>query len=491
MNADMKCIRHLLVTTAVLLVGTTAVRAATFNVADGDVAGLIAAIQQANSTPGLDTIILAANGNYTLTQVHNTANGEGANGLPAVVNDLKIVGNGSLIQRGPGRGVDAFRFFYVDQAAELTLENLTLHNGRQAGFAGGGILARGDLILSGCVFSHNLILSGQSGDGGAIAAFGELTVDASRFLENHAPQRGGAIAKQSPGDVTISRSTFQKNDAFFGGAISLLGGSGALTISRSTFVLNGATADGGALSNSSTASVSNSTFHMNHAGGGGGIVNWLTGTVAIVHTTFINNFANSLEGGNVFNLGTLHLSNSLMALSQSGVDCVNSGAMPTNVNNLIGDGTCNPMLSGDPKVAALDDYGGLTETHALLAGSPARDAAATSSCIKSDQRGVSRPVGSACDIGAFEGGLPLVEHIPSAVTRPPFFIQPCDPLRDTLPGTIPVIVLGDERVGREGRSSGVRGGGQCTTRFCPALTLSIPGRRWGWRHGPGARVRRH
>ena len=455
----MKRIRHLLVTTAVLLGGTTAVHAATFNVANTDVAGLIAAIQQANVTPGLDTIILAANGNYTLTQVHNIfpADGQGANGLAPVRDDLRIIGNGSVVQRHPGAPV--FRFFYVDQGSALELHNLTLHNGRTSepspnSSNGGAILAEGNLILSGCVFSSNV---STHGSGGAISTAGDLKVDASRFLKNSCDDAGGAIFRSGQRKAAISGSTFEDNSARLGGAIRW--GGGASTISRSTFVANEAVSGGAVNTVAETLVISNSTFSSNVADGdqpsqnglGGGVFGNL-GSISIVHSTFIGNAAHAEgsvlgEGGNIYiSFATLHLSNSLLAFSSAGGDCVlNVSSMPTNVNNLIRDGSCQPTFSGDPEVAALDNYGGPTETHALLVGSPARDAAATSSCTKTDQRGVTRPVGPACDIGAFEGVLP-VRHRLSAITKPPLFIQPCDPLRDTLPGTITVIVLGDNRV---------------------------------------------
>ena len=57
----------------------------------------------------------------------------------------------------------------------------------------------------------------------------------------------------------------------------------------------------------------------------------------------------------------------------------------------------------------LQDNGGPTFTHALLAGSPAIDArnpaapgSGGNACEATDQRGVARPQGAACDIGAFE-----------------------------------------------------------------------------------------
>ena len=50
----------------------------------------------------------------------------------------------------------------------------------------------------------------------------------------------------------------------------------------------------------------------------------------------------------------------------------------------------------------LADNGGPTLTHALLAGSPAIDAADAAACPATDQRGVVRPRDAGCDVGAFE-----------------------------------------------------------------------------------------
>lgn len=73
------------------------------------------------------------------------------------------------------------------------------------------------------------------------------------------------------------------------------------------------------------------------------------------------------------------------------------------------DATCAASLTGpgdlnntNPLLGPLANNGGPTPTHALLAGSPAIDAAGGCPPPATDQRGVARPQGSACDIGSFE-----------------------------------------------------------------------------------------
>ncbi len=66
-------------------------------------------------------------------------------------------------------------------------------------------------------------------------------------------------------------------------------------------------------------------------------------------------------------------------------------------------------LDADPRLGSLQDHGGLTLTMALLSGSSAMDNG--SACESTDQRGVARPQGAGCDIGAYEGfffNLPLI-----------------------------------------------------------------------------------
>ncbi len=69
------------------------------------------------------------------------------------------------------------------------------------------------------------------------------------------------------------------------------------------------------------------------------------------------------------------------------------------------------IITADPKLGALGDYGGYTQTIPLLTGSSAIDAGDNASCPATDQRGITRPQNNACDIGAYE-----VEYAGPAVT---------------------------------------------------------------------------
>ncbi|MBK8046245.1 MAG: Ig-like domain repeat protein [Anaerolineales bacterium] len=120
------------------------------------------------------------------------------------------------------------------------------------------------------------------------------------------------------------------------------------------------------------------------------------------NSTLFDNAANpSGSGGGIYNSGPFELRNTLIAGAITAPNCVNTGAMIVNANNLVEDGSCSALWNGDPLLGALGDYGGPTWTLPLLPGSPAIDTANAADCLPTDQRGVTRTP-AACDIGAFE-----------------------------------------------------------------------------------------
>lgn len=101
----------------------------------------------------------------------------------------------------------------------------------------------------------------------------------------------------------------------------------------------------------------------------------------------------------MFIRGSVTVINTIIANSGNGVDCLGLRVNEED-HNLIEDNSCGFSGGSDPKLGPLQDNGGPTYTHALLAGSPALNRGA--STLATDQRGTPRPQGSAADIGAFE-----------------------------------------------------------------------------------------
>jgi hypothetical protein len=195
-----------------------------------------------------------------------------------------------------------------------------------------------------------------------------------------------------------------------------------MTITNSTFSNNSAGSWGGGISNFNTAIITNSTIANNSAnsGSGGGAYNFY-GTLTLINNTFSGNSAAS--AGGIYNnqYGTLNFANTIIANSPSGGDCVSVATIGTNVKNLVEDGTCSPFLNGDPNLGPLADNGGPTQTMALLAGSRALDAGDNATCVAApvnnlDQRGVVRPQGASCDIGAYEEVDPTIPTVRTFTT---------------------------------------------------------------------------
>jgi hypothetical protein len=178
---------------------------------------------------------------------------------------------------------------------------------------------------------------------------------------------------------------------------------------------------GGGLSNASSLTLTNTTVSRNRAHGpGAGIWNGPTADLTLTSSTVVENVADSpgSAGGIHNDGGVVNLTASLVAdnRNESGTsDCMSNPAPTSGGYNLIGDGTgcswpADPTdLTGtaanpqDPRLRPLMDNGGPVETHGVLAGSPAIDAIPAASCVVStDARGVPRPQGAGCDIGALE-----------------------------------------------------------------------------------------
>jgi hypothetical protein len=165
----------------------------------------------------------------------------------------------------------------------------------------------------------------------------------------------------------------------------------------------------------------NLSGHDNNGyGTGGGILNRQSGTITLRNVTVARNSTFGGYGGGILNspIGQVTLKNTLIGDNDAtggGPDC--SGTLTSQGYNLIelpyggctiaGDTTGN-ITGANAGIGALQDNGGPTFTHALErsqainAGDPASCTDAQGQLLTADQRGVARPQGLRCDIGAFE-----------------------------------------------------------------------------------------
>jgi len=368
---------------------------------------------------GADTIELPADSTIMLTEVDND-HGEliGPNGLPSVTSVLTVNGNSSIIARSDADGTPRFRILHVAAEGDLTLNDLTLTGGLASnclcrGSVGGGIFNYGTLALHHCTVEGN---RGLSGGGISSWSYSTLNVIDSIVSENSAGFGGGI---DNGGTMTLTNSTVTGNTGT--NAFWMSGAGGGIyndytatlinsTVSGNTILdsPDGGGAGGGIYhSYASTLTLTNSTVSGNTVassdGRGGGIYN--LGDAMLTNSTITGNRAT--DGGGIRSIGTipLTLANSIVANSVGSADC--GGTVIDDGYNIIEDGSClsDPTsMSGDPGLGPLDDNGGPTLTHGLLPGSIAIDAIdAPDACgADTDQRGVRRPQGVSCDIGAFE-----------------------------------------------------------------------------------------
>jgi len=323
---------------------------------------------------------------------------------------------------GSGGGI------YNSPTGTLIVTTSTLSDNRVFGGTGGAIHNAGSLLVSDSFLSHNVAIGG----GGGIYHNGDrLTVTNSTLAGNEAGGSGGGIFNNGSSFI-VSNSTFSGNSAgFFGGGI-VIGSVDHADVTNSTFADNLAHLGGGIANLSSTLTIINSTFAGNRASlrelpgsaSGGGIHN--SGTLTIINSTLSGNSAVNSGGGISSIIGTSTFRNTIVAnnIAPSGANCsVAVGDGGGNLDNGTScgftDSTSKNNVSAGLDPGGLQDNGGPNKTIALLAGSLAIDMAVDENCPSTDQRGMMRPSGAHCDIGAYEFDLPIVRD-----TTPPVLTLP-------------------------------------------------------------------
>ena len=395
---------------------------------------LIEAIELANSNNTEDTLELATNCIYTLTAVNN--NTDGGNGLPTITSNITIEGNGATIERSEAVGTPDFRIFHVLTSGSLTVNDLTIFNGKT--YEGGGIRSEGELTVTNSMIHGNE--AGDFGGGIDIARGSVATIQNSQIMHNTSSWEGGGIAVREDASANIFDSKIYANIAEdgSGGGIGAES-SGNINLSKSWVVANAASnndAGGVAVGYEGSAIIENSVIAGNsmgsQSGSGGGLFFYTgEGPYRIVNSHVVGNYANgkgaaiaATQSAEVEVVNTLIISNT----GQTGIDdkyganaifhlenCDTFGNSPDgsvgltiNRNNCLGtspqDGI-DPLMMGGPLPAGVGpDYATewLNYSYNLASNSPAIDEGKNDECPVDDILGVQRPQGDACDIGAYE-----------------------------------------------------------------------------------------
>ncbi len=270
-----------------------------------------------------------------------------------------------------GRATANNEFFGGDilNEATLTLSEDAINSGTAESGSGGGISNRGGTltVTRSLVSGNESTNAGAGGDAGGIQNFGPNPVT------------------HTAGKLVIENSTIANNTAALGGGIfSWCGGEGCST-------------DGSGASNTTT--IVDSTIAGNNGGtrsneGGGLLVG--QGTISIENSIVADNAVNNPAPETPSDCGKNGIS-SLGHNLESGADC--------------GFTSTGDLQNTKPKFTTErpEANGGNTDTLGLEPTSPGIDAIPANNpfCAGvSDQRGVARPQGAGCDIGAFEMSQP-------------------------------------------------------------------------------------
>ncbi|HEX5837368.1 MAG TPA: choice-of-anchor Q domain-containing protein, partial [Anaerolineales bacterium] len=239
------------------------------------------------------------------------------------------------------------------------------------------------------------------------------TLTRTDFVENLAAAGGGMANDQS--SPSLTDVTFRRNSASaYGGGMSNDNYSNAVlrnvTFSGNTAIdaMDDDTYGGGMSNYLSSPALTNVTFHNNSATYGGGILNRDgNSNPTLIHVTMSGNRA-FITGGGIANSGNVVIRNSILWGNEGG-EVFNVYGTVDVTNSIVQGGYSGAgNLDADPLLGPLQSNGrGLTETMELLPGSPAIDAGDDANCPSADQRGVTRPQGSHCDIGAYEYEFPV------------------------------------------------------------------------------------
>ena len=335
---------------------------------------------------GNDTIVLPA-GTYQLTIAGPNEDLNATGDLDifppplSVPRTLVIQGSGATTTVVDGNQLDRV-FHLISEDGTLILRDLTVRNGLVPNTSdGGAVLALGRIELYNVIVEDNaisgpLLTSGATG-GGLCLGCGPGT--GSGYLEN---------------------VIFRNNSAGVGGGIF---SNRPLTVTASSFYSNTVAVAGGAIATYGDLTLVNVTVTSNAAGNSGGGIVHFAGSLNLLNSTISHNTNHGVR----FDVSTASIKNTIIGKNTVS-DCQILNAPTSQGSNLSSDTSCTFLTASgdrtnvDPQLGPLQDNGGPTPTRAPALTSPAVDGGTNAGCPATDQRGITRPQGQRCDIGAYE-----------------------------------------------------------------------------------------
>ena len=354
-----------------------------------------------------------------------------------IAKDLEVRGPGPdklTVMRSAAPGTTEFRVLEIT-AGVVTLSGISIQNGiAYSGTSlhdntGGGILNRADLTLSNCVVTANSAPNTYWGPGNPYEwsyGFGagifsdkssKLSVLNSTISNNGSDYAAGGVFTLYTAPLLLSGSTVSGNSAVIqAGGVNVQGCAG--TIQNTTISSNSTPADAFASAlllitwpgETLAVDVTATTIAGNVGSTNGAIILAAYSGSGGYTGRFLSTLVADNVGPNFFMDAT-----SLISLGNN-LDSDGTSGLLNGVNGDIVGTTASPVAA---LLSPLGNYGGPTATMALQPGSPAID---NGSCLDAggspllvDQRGVARPQGAGCDMGAYEY-QPLTLNCPSGMT---------------------------------------------------------------------------
>lgn len=385
-----------------------------------------------NGTLALNHVIVTGNhtsGGSTSTDCTNVTGGcqggNGGDGGGIANNGTLTIANSAITANSTGAGASGTRGNNGSPAAPGS-------QGGPGGVSGTGGQGAGIVNFQTLTITNSTIAGNTTGAGAPGATGGSGTRNSIGGNGSSGGNGGFGGGIENSGRLVISGSTISGNETGAGGTGGT-GGNGDNGATGGAGGPGGVGGEGGGIASTTDMTITNSTITDNSAApsgmsGPGGLINGLTpgpvggangggievfamGTT-LTHVTVAFNRAAGIGGGVNGDGGTITAGNSIIASNQATTSPNCDGVITDQGGNIeFGASSCPAgFLRADPRLGPLANNGGPTQTIALQPGSAAIHHVRT--CVLSrDQRGAARPVGSACDSGAYEVAPPSLTGI--------------------------------------------------------------------------------